>query len=257
MSQNVVYEVKDRVAVVTMQKAPLNICNQAFYSEIADVFEEISSRDDLSCVILTSGLKVFSAGGEFQEIQSLEEMTQEQANTAVSQCTRCMASIYGCKYPVIAAVNGKAIGAGVALTASCDIVVAGEKVTFSVPELTVGFVGASEFMQRLLPANLLRYYYYTGKAITATDLMTFGGILDVVPQERVMERAMEVAKDLCNISPLALRYAKAALNENDDAKLVEKYMNEFSYTLKFARSDDYKEAVQSMIDHRTPHFTGK
>lgn len=256
MSQHVVYEIKNQVAVVTLQKAPYNICNKEFYTEIADVFEEISGLDGLNCVILTSNLKVFSAGGELQEIQNLGEMTLEEANRAVSQCTRCMASIYGCRYPVIAAVNGKAIGAGTALCACCDIILASERATFSLPEVAVGFIGASEFLQMLIPSRLARYYYFTGKPISAAEIKAYGGLLDVVPGERLMERAMEVAGELGKVSPLALRYAKQALNENDRAQLVEKYLHEFEYTMRFTRSNDYREAIQSIIDHRAPSFTG-
>jgi len=255
--KHVSYEVQGKIAVVTLQKAPYNICNRSFYTEIADTFEEISSLEGLSCVILKSAMKVFCAGGEFQEIQSIGGMAPEQAYTGANACTRCMASIYGCRYPVIAAVNGKAIGAGAALAACCDIVIAEEKTVFSVPEVSVGFIGASEFLQLMLPPRLARYYYFTGKPIPAAEVKAVGGILDVVPAQQLMERVMEVAEELCAVSPLALRYAKEALNSNDNARLVEKYMHEYEYTLQFSKSEDYKEAIQAMIDHRKPAYTGK
>jgi len=255
--KNVSYEIKGRIAIVTLQKAPYNICNRYFYTEIADTFDEISTLEGLSCVILKSDMKVFCAGGEFQEIQSIGTLPREESYEGARACTRCMASIYGCKYPVIAAVNGKAIGAGTALAASCDIIIAEEKTTFSLPEVSVGFIGASEFLQLLIPPRFARYYYFTGKPISAAEVRSYGGILDVVPTEKLMERAMEVAQDLCSVSPLALSYAKKALNENDEANLVGKYMHEYEYTLEFAKSSDYKEAIQSIIDHRKPEYTGK
>ena len=255
--KNISYEIQGKIAVVTLQKAPYNICNRYFYGEIADTFEKISATDGLSCVILKSDMKVFCAGGEFQEIQSIGSMTKEQAYEGAGECTRCMASIYGCRYPVIAAVNGKAIGAGMALAACCDIIIAEEKTMFSVPEVSVGFIGASEFIQLLLPPKIARYHYFTGKPISAAEVKSYGGILDVVPIERLMERTLEVAQELCNVSPLALGYAKKALNENDNAGLVDKYMHEYDYTLEFSKSEDYKEAIQAIIDHRKPEYTGK
>jgi len=255
--KNITYEIQGKIAIVTLQKAPYNICNRSFYGEIADTFEEISTLEGLSCVILKSAMKVFCAGGEFQEIQTIGSISREQAYENIKECTRCMSSIYGCRYPVIAAVNGKAIGAGTALASCCDIIIAEERTMFSVPEVSVGFIGASEFMQQLLPSRLTRYYYFTGKPISAMEVKSYGGVLDVVPTEALMDRAMEVAQELCNVSPLALRYAKKALNENDNARLVEKYMNEYDYTLEFSQSEDYKEAIQSMIDHRKPDYKGK
>ena len=255
--KNVAYEIQGKIAIVTLQKAPYNICNRSFYGEIADTFAEINTIKGIHCVILRSAMKVFSAGGEFQEIQSIGSMTEEEAYEGVQNCGRCMASIYNCRYPVIAAVNGKAIGAGTALASCCDIIIAEEKTVFCVPEVPVGFIGASEFLQLLLPPRLARYYYFTGKPIPAAEVKSYGGVLDVVPTEQLMERAMEVAQELCNVSPLALGYAKKALNENDNARVVEKYLHEYGYTLKFSKSEDYKEAIQAMIDHRKPEYTGR
>ena len=255
--KNVTYEVQGKVAIVTLQKEPYNICNRLFYGEIADVFEEISGLEGIHCVILRSAMKVFSAGGEFQEIQSIGGMTEAEAYEGVENCGRCMSAIYNCRYPVIAAVNGRAIGSGTALASCCDIIITEEKTVFCLPEVPVGFIGASEFLQLLLPPRLMRYYYFTGKPISAAEVKSYGGVLDVVPTERLMERAMEVAQELCGVSPLALGYAKKALNENDDARVVEKYLHEYAYTLEFSKSEDYREAIQSMIDHRKPEYTGK
>ena len=108
-----------------------------------------------------------------------------------------------------------------------------------------------------MPRRLARYYIYTGEAIPAQVMKDVGAIHDVVPDDQLLERAMEVAKKIAAQSPLALAYFKAAMNHNDDEKLVEKYFHEAEYTLKYNASDDCKEGFLAFKERRKPVFQGK
>ena len=251
----VAVDAQSRIATVTLNKQPLNICEQNFYGEIQAAFEQLNTRRDISVVILNSACKNFCAGGDLSEIQmcSNEENVAKISGAAVG----CMGAIYSCKWPVIAAVNGKAIGAGVALAASCDVCIAAEDAVFSLPEITAGYIGASEFLQLLLPRRHARYYVFTGDAMTAQEMWRLGGVLDVVPAEKLMERAVTAAKRIADQSPLALAYFKEAMNHNDDERLAKKYMHEATYTLKYNSSYDCKETFAAFRERRKPLFRGE
>lgn len=251
----VIFDMEKRIAEVVLDKQPLNICDTAYYKEIAEAFYKVDETEGLCAVILRSACKHFSAGGSLEEIQQCTSW--ENIEVIGGACVSCMEAIYNCKYPVIGAIHGKAIGAGCAMAACCDITIAAEDTTFSLPEITAGYIGASEFLQMILPRRLARYYVYTGDEITAGQMKAWGGIFDVVPREVLLERALEIAEKLQEKSPLALSYFKAAMNENDNERLREKYMHESTYTLKYSTSQDFKETYQAFKERRKPDYVGK
>lgn len=254
---SVIVEVKDYIATVSLCNKPVNVLTNEFYTEIKETFEALSERDDVRVVILRSALKLFCGGGDISVISTIAGNPEDVSAQNAQLIADCVSAIYACKHPVVGAVNGNVIGAGAALAAACDVLLASDDAVFSVPELMVGYIGASEFLQLLLPRRLIRYYYFTGKPIPAQRIYELGGLLDVVPIEQLEDRANKVANDLLRNSPLVLRYAKEALNENDKELLAEKYMNEFRYTYRFAQSADFKEATQAFFEKRRPQYTGR
>lgn len=246
---------KERIAVVSLKKEPFNICERKFYEEIVSAFRDINLMDDISVVILKSGCKHFSAGGDLNEIQMC--YTQQNVEIISGAVASCMEAIYSCRYPVIAAVHGKAIGAGTAMAASCDVCIAADNALFSVPEIKAGYIGASEFLEMFIPRRLARYYIYTGEPMTAAELKQWGAVLDVVSSEQLEERALAVARKIAEQSPLALTYFKAAMNHNDDERLREKFMHESTYTLKYSQSLDCKETFLAFKEKRVPNYQGR
>lgn len=246
-----------KVVTITLNKQPLNICEQGFYREIKQAFDQVSAMtEDVAVVLLRSGCKHFCAGGDLEEIQACT--SREAVDRIAGAAADCMAAIYGCRYPVVAAVNGKAIGAGAAMAACSDVVIAGEDATFALPEITAGYIGASEFLEMVIPRRLARYYIFTGERITAREMKHWGAVLDVVPVEQLLQRAAAVAEKIAlGASPLALAYFKAAMNHNDDERLVDKYFHEAGYTLKYNGSQDCRENYLAFKEKRAPAFQGK
>lgn len=243
------------IATITLNNQPLNICDRFFYKEITEAFKQVNEIDGISVVIVNSACKHFCAGGKLEEIQECN--SRENVDIIAGAAAGCMEAIYTCKYPVIAAVNGKAIGAGSAIAACCDITIATEKTVFAVPEITAGYIGASEFLQMVIPHRLARYYVYTGEFLTAQEMYRLGAVLEVVKEEDLMECALKVAKKIATQSPLALMYFKESMNHNDDERLVEKYMYEADYTLKYNASEDCKETYIAFKERRKPVFKGR
>ena len=254
---NVLLEIneQDRVAVVTLNKQPLNICDRHFYREIKGAFDEINLTDSVSVVILKSDCKHFCAGGDLAEIQSCS--TQDKVNVISGAAADCMGAIYSCRYPVIAAVHGKAIGAGLALAACSDVIIASDDAKFSLPEITAGYIGASEFLEMIMPRRLARYYVFTGDVMSAQQMKEWGSVLDVVQGDNLMERSMEVARKIAAQSPLALSYFKKCMNYNDNEELRDKYFNGAKYTVMYNASEDCKETFLAFKEKRQPKFYGK
>ncbi len=251
-------ELVDRIAVVTLHNEPLNIFDIGFYTEVREFMLDLNTRNDFDVVVIKSGCRHFSGGGDLPEIQQIcsDVKVAERVSRAVAAC---MGSIYNCKKPVIAAVHGNAIGSGTGIAASCDIIIAQETSKFAVPEINVGFIGASEFIQMMLPKKLARYYAYTGKTITGAELKQWGAVLDVAEtKEEVWEKAMAVAREIGARAPVAVSLFKEAMNFNDNENLEGKFFNEMRLGVgRFYESDDAKECIAAMLEKRTPVYTGK
>ncbi|MDE6840500.1 MAG: enoyl-CoA hydratase/isomerase family protein [Oscillospiraceae bacterium] len=251
-------ELTDRIAVVTLRNEPLNIFDIGFYTEVREFMLDLNARSDFDAVVITSGCRHFSGGGDLPEIQRIcsDVKVAERVSRAVAAC---MGSIYHCKKPVIAAVHGNAIGSGTGIAASCDLIIAQETSKFAVPEINVGFIGASEFMQLLVPKKLARYYAYTGKPITGAELKRWGGVLDTAgTREEVLEKAMAVAREIAARAPAAVSLFKAAMNYNDNEDLEGKFFHEMRLGLGgFYGSDDAGECIAAMLEKRKPVYTGK
>jgi enoyl-CoA hydratase len=250
--------VDEQIAVVTLQKEPFNLGEQGFYGEIVQTMHALGKRNDYRVVILKSGCKHFCGGGDLNEISDILTKGGEFAEKASRACADAMASLMHFKKPIIAAVHGNAVGAGTAIAASCDIILAEEDTLFSVPEITVGFIGASEFMELLIPKRIARYYVLTGKPISARKVKDYGGILDTAKdKEELMGKAMSIAKDICRQAPTAVELFKKAMNDNDDECLKDKYLHEMHLAIDgFYTSRDAKEIAVALKEKRAPVFTG-
>ena len=121
-------------------------------------------------------------------------------------------AIYDSPAPVVAAVHGVALGTGLALAGSCDLVVAAEGAEFGLPEVAVGIMGGAKHASRLVPQAMVRYMHLTGAPVAAEELVRYGGILKVVPRDELMAQARSIANEMAQHSPVSLRFAKQSLN---------------------------------------------
>jgi enoyl-CoA hydratase len=165
-----------------------------------------------------------------------------------------MWSITDCAVPVIAAVNGPAIGAGLAFAACCDIIVAADTATFGVTEINVGLLGASAHVSMLVGRHKAREMFFTGEMVTAAELHRLGAVSRVVPRADLDAAARELAGVLASKSPLAMRLAKASMNHVEDLPLKEAYRIEQTYTDRLVRFEDSAEARAAFFEKREPNW---
>ncbi len=249
------FKVENHIGMVALNKPPVNAFNLQMYHELRNTFQAINAMDDVWVVILRAEGKSFSTGNDVNEFMMIR--TADQADAYARMVSDSIASIYECRVPVIGAIHGKALGAGLAMASCCDIMVASENALFGLPEIIVGIVGAACFLSRMLPQHLARYMAYSGEMMTAAQMKHFGALLKIVPASQLLESAIDIAEHLTKNPPLALRGFKAAMNRNENARLQEKYAVEIGYGKELIGTDDFREAVGGFLEKRKPVFKGR
>ncbi len=248
-------ETSGKIATVTLDAPPVNSITVARYLKLAETFDEIGRRDDVHCAILTAqGTRAFCAGLDLYEFASWPaERDPERAAAA----RRCFAAIRRCAIPVVAAVNGPALGAGCVIAACCDIRIASECATFGLPEINVGRCGGGAHLGRIVPPGMLRLMFFTGRPIDAREAHRVGLVERVVAADELMPAALELAQTIAAKSPLGLRLGKQALNEIEFMPTEDGYALEQTYSTKLLATEDAREAARSVIEKRAPVFKGR
>jgi len=245
--------VNNHIAVVTMDAPPVNAQNAQFHTEMAWVFDNISDRDDVRAAVLTGAGKVFSAGADIRSRAAAGQDSGErwQHNRRTRECFH---AVRECTKPVIAAINGPALGAGLALVASCDILVAAEEATLGLPEIDVGLLGGGRHAMRLFSHSRLRRMMLTGYRVAGPELLRLGVIEDCVPREQVLASALAIAADIAAKSPTAIRLAKQSLNTIEELSLRDGYRFEQNMTVQLSGNPDSREAMAAFLEKRKPNF---
>lgn len=243
------------VAVIMINRPPLNALNSEAYAELYETFYELSKDDRVKVVVLTGhGEKAFVAGADVKEFLDLDGNTgplYTRRNNSVREYVRQ----YG--KPVICAVNGLAYGGGCALALVCDIRIASENASFNLGEINMGILGATQYIARIAHFGSACKLVYTGNAIDAVEALRVGIIDEIVPRDRLMEHSMELAKKVASKSPLAIRMAKRCMVKAQQVSLEDGLRYEEGILVELWGSEDKNEAVRSFLEKREPVFTGK
>lgn len=248
-------EVADFVAVVTMDNPPVNSQPMEFIEELTAVFDTLNDRDDVRVAVLTGAGKCFSAGADLKNRADLSAPgSRWRRNRVVREVAY---SIADNAKPTIAAVNGAALGAGLGLVASCDIIVASQTAVFGLPEVDVGLMGGGKHAARIFPHSLVRRMMLTGYRAPADELYRRGIIEASLPPEELMPYVMDMARNIASKSPLATRLAKDSMKTIENMTLRDGYIYEQGNTAKLSTSHDAAEAVAAFVEKRAPVFQGR
>jgi enoyl-CoA hydratase len=249
-------DVSDYIATVTIDRPPVNAQNQKAREELMRVFDAISDRDDVRVAILTATGKVFSAGADVKErVNLVKEPGDYIRNNRLVR--EHFYAISDCSKPVICAANGPGFGAGFVLMLACDIMLASEDAYFVVPELDVGLAGGARFLMDHFGKSMARYIYFTGRRIPAAELHRLGVISACVPRDKLMDEAMQIAREIAAKSPVAVRQVKRAFNVVEEMPSRDGYRFEQTVTVELSHTEDAKEAQRAFVEKRKPVFKGK
>ncbi len=256
-------DVVDHVATVTLDRPPVNAVDRSTMAEIRDAFVSLNDDRDVRVTVFTAvGERAFMAGADLRRTGQPatgsgkgDGRAPAREVTDPARITRdAMWAVLDCAVPVIGAINGPALGAGLAFAACCDILVAAEGATFGAPEINVGLLGASSHLVKLVGRYKARELYFTGERVRADELYRLGAVRTVVPSDHLMETAYGLATELAAKSPIALRLAKEAMNRTEDLPLKEAYRTEQDYTARLNTFEDAAEAREAYLAKREPDW---
>jgi enoyl-CoA hydratase/carnithine racemase len=248
--------IEDFVATLTMNAPPVNALTRTLNDELTLALDRISEMDEVRAVVLTGAGKVFCAGADLKGRKDVIKGPGDLP--AHSRRTReCFHAIRECAKPVVVAINGAALGSGLAMAASSDILVASEKATLGMPEVDVGLLGGGRHAMRLFSHSRLRFMALTGTRVDGAELYRLGIVEACVPPEELMPRALSIARNIAAKSPIATRMFKHTLNTIEDMSLRDGYRYEQDMTAQIARTEDAREAQRAFAEKRPPVFTGR
>ncbi|RZJ47833.1 MAG: enoyl-CoA hydratase [Chryseobacterium sp.] len=252
--ENIIVTKEDKTAIITINRPEsLNALNAKTISELSSALDELVSDIEVRVVILTgSGEKSFVAGADIKEFSDFnQEKAEELARNGQNNLFN---KIENLSKPVIAAVNGFALGGGLELAMACHIRYASENAKLGLPEVTLGLIpgyGGTQRLPKLVGKGIANEMIFSAKMIPAQKAKEIGLVNEVYPTEELLVKTKELAKTISNNSPMAISKAIHATNLSDTDKGFE---TEIKYFGELFELNDKKEGVSAFIEKRKPNF---
>lgn len=244
-------DVADYIATITIDRAPVNAQNNRFREELVEVVDALGDRTDVRAVVISGEGKAFSAGADLSERPTQEPGVYTAHNRRVRASFDCLLE---CPKPIIAAVNGAAIGAGCVTALCCDILVVSEKGFLQMTEVNVGLAGGVAHVRRHLGESDARLMIMTARRMYGAELFRMAVSSACPAPEDLMETAMGIARDIAKASPSAVRAAKKSFQITEGVSIYEGYRFEQTQTKALSTSDDTAEAMAAFREKRAPVF---
>ncbi|HZD47220.1 MAG TPA: enoyl-CoA hydratase-related protein [Silvibacterium sp.] len=257
--ENVLYEKKEDFAYVTLNRPKvLNALNSKTIKELRTAFTGAGEDPQVQGIIFTgSGPKAFIAGADISELARLSSVEAEKFSQDAQAAFDLIENL---GKPVIAAVNGYALGGGCEAAMACTIRLAAEGAQFGQPEVKLGIIpgfGGTQRLPRLVGKGLALQLILSGEMITAQEAWRIGLVNEVVPPENLIPRAEAILKQICRNAPLSIRFAIKAVNQGLEASQAEGLVLERSLFAICASTDDKKEGTSAFLAKRAPAFHGR
>lgn len=252
-------EIKESIAIVTINRPKaLNALNPDVLKALKNALIQCDQNDAVRVIILTgAGEKSFVAGAD---IAAMKDMTPRDAMAFAELGQGVFRLVEQIRKPVIAAVNGYALGGGTELAISCDIVLASEKARFGTPEVNLGVFpgfGGTQRLTRLLGKARAKEVIFSGEMFDAARALAIGLINRICPPEELMEEAMNLAQTIMTKGPVAISLAKQAIEAGYDEDLDKALLIERSLFAQCFDTEDQKEGMGAFLEKRDPAFKGK
>jgi enoyl-CoA hydratase/carnithine racemase len=259
--KHVLYEIKDRIAFITLNRPE---AKNAFSFEMINLWREyleVSKADDSVRVIIVSGQgDTFCSGGDIRDMAKGKLKSWDMKRFLWDGVHRIVLTLEDLDKPVIAAINGAAMGAGLDMALMCDLRVASEKAKLAESYITMGLVagdGGAYFLPRIAGMPKALELLLTGDIISAEEALKIGIVNRVVPHERLMEETVKLAKKIAEKPPLAVRMMKRAVYQGQTSSLRTHLDYISSQLALLSETEDHGEAARAFLEKRKPDFTGK
>jgi enoyl-CoA hydratase len=255
----IIYEKSEGIATITLNRPEaLNAFSREVVEEILQALEDVRNDENVRVVVLTgAGEKAFSAGAD---IKSMIGMTVLKARELSLMGEKLCSALENLEKPVIAALNGYALGGGLEVAMSCDLRIASENARMGQTEINIGLIpgwGGTQRLTRLIGRTKAKELVFTGRMIDAKTAEQLGIINMAVPQDKFKDTVRQFALELASKAPVAVRVAKAVINKGADMSLDSALALEREGFGVVASTDDLKEGVSAFTEKRKPAFKGK
>jgi len=255
----IIYEKSEGIATITINRPEaLNAFNAEVVGEILQALENVKVDESVRVVILTgAGERAFSAGAD---IKAMKGMNALKARELSLMGEKLCSALENLEKPVIAAINGYALGGGLEVAMACDLRIASENARMGQTEINIGLIpgwGGTQRLTRLIGATKAKELIFTGKMIDAKTAEQLGLVNMVVPQEKFREAVRQFALELAQKAPVALKVAKALINKGAEISLDAAIALEREGFGVVASTEDLQEGVSAFIEKRRPSFKGK
>ncbi len=257
--ENILLEVEHGIATVTINRPKkLNALNAETITQLFQIFKKLKSDTEVKVIIITgSGEKAFVAGADIEEIRDHDDIS---GRIFALRGQRVFRFIEKMDKPVIAAINGFALGGGCELAMACHLRIASENAKFGQPEINLGLIpgyGGTQRLPRIIGSARALYLLLTGEMVDAQKALELGLVNEVVPQENLLKRAREIAETLAAKAPIAREYILKAVTEGIEMNLDAGLNLEAELFGNICGTEDMKEGTTAFLEKRAPKFKGK
>jgi len=257
--QNVLYEKKGAIAYVTVNRPRvLNALNSQTWEDLRAAFEEAQHDADVHGVILTgAGEKAFIAGADISELAHVSAVEAEQSSSTGQAVLNLVENL---GKPVIAAINGFALGGGCETAMACTIRIAAENAKFGQPEVKLGLLpggGGTQRLPRLVGKGRALQLILSGETISAGEAYRIGLVNEVVPAADLISRAEAILKQILANAPISVKYSIEAVNKGLETSQAEGFALEASFFGLCAATEDKKEGTSAFLEKRAAQFLGR
>jgi enoyl-CoA hydratase len=256
--EHLILKVEDSIGFLTINRpAALNALNTAVLNELYQAVQNIEEDENIRVLIITgAGEKAFVAGADITELSRLNAL---QGKYFVANGHQTMSAFQKLPIPVIAAVNGFALGGGLELALACDFIYASENAKFGLPEITLGLIpgfGGTQRLARIIGKNMAKELIFTGKMLSAAEAFQLGFVNKVLPQDQLIEEVVKTAKLIAARGKVSLNAAKQAINQGLNVDLATACEIEIDAFALCMSSEDAKEGTHAFLEKRKPQFKG-
>ncbi|MFF5254483.1 enoyl-CoA hydratase/isomerase family protein [Streptomyces leeuwenhoekii] len=244
----VTWEIKEGVATVRLDRPPVNALDIATQDRFREIAEEVGGREDVRAVVLWGGEKVFAAGADVKEMQSMDHAAMTLRVRTLHECYDAVARI---PQPVVAAITGYALGGGCELALCADYRIAADTARLGQPEILLGLIpgaGGTQRLARLVGPSKAKDLIFTGRQVTAEEALRFGLVDRVVPVGEVYEAAFAWASRLAAGPALALRAAKEAVDQGLNTDLATGLAIERALFSGLFATEDRETGMRSFVE---------
>jgi len=257
--KNILYEKSEGIATITINRPKaLNAIDEETILEILSTLDDVKKDENVRVLVITgAGDRAFSAGADISMLKAGGAL-ESRRSSQLGQ--KLMNEVEDLEKPVIAAINGYALGGGLELAMACDLRIASENARLGQPEINIGLMpgwGGTQRLPRFVGKGLAKEMIFTGRMIDAKTAEQHGLVNKVVPAEQLKTAVKELATELAGKPPIAIKVAKELINNSTETSLRIGIMNESEGFGILGSTEDFKEGTAAFLEKRKPKFKGK